>query len=221
MTLRAFPTTDATAALLSTGPKAGTNRVLVTHHFVIENHVPGITPGDIEESEAAVVRPAGEGKVKLIGKIKLADWKALGGDVASAPVTHDAGAANASYLQHVLLPTSNDPVVLPDTPAGKLLAGYLAAFNSGSADTMRTFIESSLMVLPERPTSVRLESYAKLYAEHGALTPRAMQSATDEKVSLLASSKRGNLILTVTASSQQQGRAESVTFGLLQGGAGH
>jgi phosphohistidine phosphatase SixA len=49
MTLRAFPTTAETQALVAAAPKPGTNRVLVTHHFVIENHVPGIAPGDIDE----------------------------------------------------------------------------------------------------------------------------------------------------------------------------
>jgi phosphohistidine phosphatase SixA len=56
MALRVFPTTDETAALVAAAPKPGTNRLLVTHHFVIEKLVPGIKPGDVGESEAAVVR---------------------------------------------------------------------------------------------------------------------------------------------------------------------
>ena len=47
MALRVFPATAEAAALIAAAPAAGTNRVVVTHHFVIETHVPGIRPGDM------------------------------------------------------------------------------------------------------------------------------------------------------------------------------
>src|SRR5688572_7496698 len=72
MVLRVFPSTPEQAALVAKAPKAGTNRLVVTHHFVIETHVPGIKSGDIGESEAAVIRHLADGKVELVGKILLA-----------------------------------------------------------------------------------------------------------------------------------------------------
>src|SRR5262249_58631785 len=85
MALRVFPTTDETAAIVAAAPKPGTNRLLVTHHFVIEKLVPGIKPGDVGESEAAVVRPTGDGKVALVGRITLGDWERLAGVPQSVP----------------------------------------------------------------------------------------------------------------------------------------
>ena len=41
--------------------------MLVTHHFVIERNVPGITPGQIGEGEAVVVRATRGGGVRLVG----------------------------------------------------------------------------------------------------------------------------------------------------------
>ena len=49
MVLRTFPSTAEQAALVATPPRPGTNRLIVTHHFVIETHVPGIRPGDIAD----------------------------------------------------------------------------------------------------------------------------------------------------------------------------
>jgi phosphohistidine phosphatase SixA len=191
MVLRKFPTGAETQALVSAAPKPGTNRVLVTHHYDIENHVPGVTPGMIGESEAAVVRPTGDGKVELVGKIALRDWEKLAG-VASQP--------------------KGDPA--------KLAADYIAAFNSGDAAKMRAFIESSMIVSPDRPIEARLQTYAKLFEDYGALTVTGTQSKTDEAVALQVRSKRGDIIVTVTASAQQPNRAQSVTFGVLGGSHG-
>ena len=77
MVLRTFPSTPEQAALIARPPKPGTNRLLVTHHFVIETHVPGISPGEIGESEAVVVRHTAAGKVEIVGRITLDDWRAL------------------------------------------------------------------------------------------------------------------------------------------------
>src|SRR5437764_14098310 len=40
MALRTLESTPEQEALIKAAPKAGTNRLLVTHHFVIEKHVP-------------------------------------------------------------------------------------------------------------------------------------------------------------------------------------
>jgi phosphohistidine phosphatase SixA len=77
MVLRVFPATPEQEALIRTAPKPGTNRLVVTHHFVIEKHVPGVKPGAVAEIEAAVVNHAAVGTPQLVGIIKLDDWKAL------------------------------------------------------------------------------------------------------------------------------------------------
>lgn len=226
MTLRTFPTNAETQALVAAAPKPGTNRVLVTHHFVIEGTVPGITPGDVGESEAAVVKPAGDGKVALVGKIKLADWQSLGSGIAkkeepklpaTAFVSHGGGQA--------LLPVQSGhgqarvPVLhIPTTPTGKLASRYVDAFNSGDPAKMRAFIESSMLSLPDRPIEARLQTYTQLFEQYGAMTLTGVRSATDDAVALQMKSKRGDIIVTVTASAEQPGRTKSVTFGVIGGG---
>src|SRR5215211_5855046 len=85
---RAFGRTDVTMLLrteqasaeerqlMLTPPAPGTNRVLVTHHFIIERNAPGIRPGDIVEGEAAVVR-VNAGVLETVGIFKMADWRRL------------------------------------------------------------------------------------------------------------------------------------------------
>jgi phosphohistidine phosphatase SixA len=219
MTLRAFPTTAATQALVAAPPKTGTNRVLVTHHFVIENHVPHIVPGDIGESEAAVVRPAGDGKVVLVGKIKLADWEPLAG-VPAAGSASPSSAHRAAVRSEVAVADgvhTSAAVAIPATRAGRLAAGYITAFNSGDASVMRAFIESSLKPAVDRPMAARVDSYLRLFAEHGPIAVTGVRSATDDVVALDARSKRGSLIVTITASRDDDGRAQSVTIGMTGG----
>ncbi|HJQ35777.1 MAG TPA: histidine phosphatase family protein [Thermoanaerobaculia bacterium] len=213
MTLRTFPTTAETQALVAAAPKPGTNRVLVTHHFVIEGTVPGITPGDVGESEAAVVKPAGDGKVTLVGKIKLADWQSLGGGQAILPVQPEKKVVTI-HGQPAVPVLQKD---IPTTPTGKLATRYIEAFNSGDQAKMRAYIESSMLSLPDRPIETRLQTYAQLFEQHGALTLNGVMSATDDAVALQMKSKRGDIIVTVTASADQPGRTKSVTFGIPGG----
>lgn len=207
--LRTFPTTPETAALLAAAPRPGTNRVLVTHHFVIELHVPGIRPGDIGESEAAVVRPAGNGRVELVGKILLADWEALAG----APAT-----VTATPAPTVRAATPSSTPGIPGTRAGRLLARYIEAYNSGDTARMRAFTESSLVANPERPTEVRLQNYLRLFADLGPLTITGTESSVADTVALQARSARGDLIVRLIAAPGPADRAQSVTFRMPGGG---
>lgn len=204
MVLRTFPTTPETAALLAVAPPAGANRVLVTHHFVIELHVPGIRPGDIAESEAAVVQPAGDGKVKLVGRITLADWEALAATKAGAAAPHGSH------------PTTR--TAIPETRAGRLAAGYIAAFNSGDPARMRAFTEASLVAVPDRPTEARVQAYTKMFEEHGPLTVTAVESSEAGIVALEARSRRGTITLRATVASEPGDRLQSVTFAIRGGG---
>jgi phosphohistidine phosphatase SixA len=222
MALRVFPSTPEQAALVATPPRPGTNRLLVTHHFVIETHVPGIKPGDIGESEAAVVRHTANGKVELVGKILLDDWAALADSGQSTPAgSRQEGHGIHEALARVLhgSPDGNGTkrAEIPDTHAGHIAREYIAAFNSGSADTMKAFIESWMVQDPNRPTAERLSTYSKLFAEHGALALTSVEESQALSVTLGMKSRRGNFRLNVRSSEAQPMRAASVTFAMLEG----
>ncbi len=203
MVLRTWPTTAETQALVAAAPAPGTNRVLVTHHFVIEQHVPGIYPGDNAESEAAVVRPPGDGKVTLVGKISLLDWAALAGSTASVAA----------------VPTARGPATLPETRAGRLAGRYIAAFNTGDTTRMRAFIESSLLANPDRTTEARLESFTKLFAQLGPLTVTEITSTQPDSLVVEAQSPKAAITFTAGAAPAPVDRLRSVTFGIK--GHGH
>ncbi|MGH7712141.1 MAG: histidine phosphatase family protein, partial [Gemmatimonadaceae bacterium] len=82
--LMSLSATPEQRALVFEPPKRGTNRVIVTHHFIIERYVPGIKLGDIGESEAAVVRTTPNGELSLVGRFTLADWERLSGGKTAA-----------------------------------------------------------------------------------------------------------------------------------------
>lgn len=210
MALRAFPSTPEQAALVKMAPKPGTNRLLVTHHFVIEKHVPGVKPGDVGESEAAVVSHAADGTPQLVGIIKLNDWKAL-----ANPGSATASAAKSDGTSPPHAPPANTvPVAIPDTPVGRLARGYLAAFNSGDSNVMRTFLESTLVADPTRPTEERMKSYSKLFDDFGALHPTSVDSSNARSVTLGVQSKRGPLVVIFKAAETDAARLASVTLGI-------
>jgi len=211
MDLRSIPSTPEQAALIKTPPKPGTNRLLVTHHFVIETHVPGIRPGDIAESEAVVVRHTASGAIELVGRITLDDWKAL----ANPSGTHAPPAA-ATVRGHAA--PSGTTAQIPDTHAGHLAREYIAAFNSGNPEKMRAYIESYMVANPARSTDERLASYASLFEQHGPLSVLNVERSTATELVLGAHSKRGPLRLTVASTETQPMHASSITFTFLQGG---
>ena len=223
MVLRVFPSTPEQAALVAKAPKPGTNRLLVTHHFVIETHVPGISPGEIAESEAAVVRRTSGGKVELVGRITLEDWRALANPNAAATrAATSATVAPAGYVgAHggaTSVQAADAGPTIPDTHAGHLAREYIAAFNSGSPETMRAFIESTMLPNPERSTEQRLETYGKLFEQHGPLSVRTVEDSKSTEITLGVRSKVGDGRLTVRSSEAQPMRVATVTFTFLQGG---
>lgn len=231
MLLRVFPSTPGQAVLVMTAPRKGTNRLLVTHHFVIETHVPGIEPGDIAESEAAVVRHTTAGKVELVGRITLADWSALanpdkGAAAATAPKESNEGLHGGALaaLGRLIHGDRSDastgkdtPVAIPDTHAGHIAREYIAAFNTGRPEKMRVFIESWMVASPARTMGERLVTYARLFEDHGTLSVAAIHASESLEVTLGMRSKRGNFRLTVKSSEAQPMRATSVTFALTEG----
>jgi phosphohistidine phosphatase SixA len=228
MVLRVFPATPEQAALVAQSPKPRTNRLIVTHHFVIETHVPGIKPGDIAESEAAVVRHTADGKVQLVGRITLSDWqvlanpdgarKATTGEPEGAGGGHGGGALAAlGRIIHGSPNSDSKPVELPDTHASHVAREYITAFNSGRKETMQAYIEAWMIPNPARTMDERLATYATLFADHGPLTIVTVDSSQALDITLGMRSKRGNFRLTVKTSESQPMRAQSVTFATMEG----
>ncbi len=208
MLLRLYPSTVEQAALVAAAPPARTNRLLVTHHFVIETHVPGIRPGDVDESEAAVVRPTGDGRVELVGRITL----------AGVPVAAPTAGAGTNYQAARVHAPAGGTVEIPDTPAGRIARQYVAAFNSGDAERLRAFIETNLLADPTRTTETRLQSLTKLWTEFGPLSIDAIHGSEPGEMILGAQTKKGAVRLTVKTSPEQPGRAASISFAYGVGG---
>jgi phosphohistidine phosphatase SixA len=216
MDLRVIPSTPEQAALIAKAPKAGTNRLLVTHHFVIETHVPGIRPGEIGESEAVVVRTVG-GKVELVGRITLDDWRRLANPGASASESAPAAASHATHPTSTPNSQPPTPNSFPDTHAGHMAQLYLEAFNSGSRETMKNFLESSMKPNPDRPMDDRLATYERLYQEYGKLTLHAVEKSESTEAVLGVQSSKGPIRMTVVTLPAEPMKLSSVTFAMFQG----
>jgi hypothetical protein len=224
MALRVIPPTPEQAALVAASPKPGTNRLIVTHHFVIELHVPGIQPGDIGESEAAVVRHTPDGKIELVGKILLDDWMALADPSRAKLIQPTESKGNTGITRAQLLALhgadssyASNPADIPDTHAGHIAREYITAFNTGSPEKMKAFLEEWMIRDPNRPMDQRLKTYSQLFEEHGALTVVGVQASQAVEVTLNMKSRRGNFRMTVKSSEAQPMRGTSVTFTMMQG----
>jgi phosphohistidine phosphatase SixA len=218
MALRVIPSTAEQAALVSAAPTPGTNRLLVTHHFVIETHVPGISPGDVGESEAAVVKHV-DGKVELVGRITLDDWRLLANPGGATSATVAANSASASHTAPHPVPagqpaSADSSAKFPDTHAGHIAREYVAAFNSGNKDRMRAFFTDWMVLNPDRPIDERLDSYIKMFEHLGPISLQAVERSESIEVVLGMRAKPGNFRITVKSSETQPMRATSVTFAL-------
>lgn len=173
--LRTLEATPAQKAMLAAKPARGTNRVLVTHHFIIERHVPGIKPGMVNEGEAVIVRSAADG-IQLVSIVKLADWeKATHGTVVAnrttGPAASPAAAADSRPALHgafQLLKGGFSSLRLLHDDRYINVMRYLEAYNGGEA-SMRTFLERRAVADSARPIDQRLETYRQLHAQLGAL----------------------------------------------------
>jgi phosphohistidine phosphatase SixA len=209
MVLRTFPTLDDARALIAESPAKGTNRLLVTHHFVIETHVPGIKQGAIGESEAVVVRTAPDGTIEVVGRILLADWTALAAGASSTSAATPQGhSAPAVYTAT----HTAESVNFPDTPVARLAQGYVRAFSTGDTAVMRQFIESSVDADPARSMADRLTSYAKLYGDVGQLHIASIDSVAAHEITVTTHAARRTVRITLKDSEKQVGRASSITL---------
>ena len=198
----------------------GTNRVIVTHHFIIERYVPGIKLGDIGESEAAVLRISPNGEISMVGRLTLADWERLsGGKTAAASEKERQEEQNRFRALHAgagqlrPAPGSGDslqPFDWTATPATRLAGLYLHAFNSGDAEQMRAFIDKSLVADPNRGTEQRVETYRTMFNEHGAISIVGTESALHNEARIRVRSKRGEFSVIVTVNPEDHARASSI-----------
>lgn len=169
-------------------PPAGTNRVIVTHHFIIERNAPGIKPGDVGEGEAAIVKSDGR-TLKTVAVIKVADWARLAPDPAAlkaAPETYPA-------------PRFELAGVSPETAAkfhggrGHVALSYVQSFNAGR-DAMKAFFENFATASPDRTTDQRLDAFARLRADLGGLEVITGANITDEDLTVDAKTTTGKAV---------------------------
>jgi phosphohistidine phosphatase SixA len=216
--LRTMEESASQRALIAKAPTPGTNRALIVHHFIIERYVPGISLGEIGESEAAVIRTAPNGEITMVGRFTLADWERLsGGKTGAVNVAEMKAAQDAFRARHGAVgqsPAGAGGAVTPfdwtATPATQLAGKYLHAFNSGSPEMMREFIEKSLVADPNRSTDQRVETYRGMFSDHGAMSIVGTERSEHNEVSVRVRSKRGEFSLIVTVSHNDHTRAASI-----------
>ena len=82
---------------------------------------------------------------------------------------------------------------LPDTPAGKIVAAYLTAFNSGKFENMNAFQIAHLAstALQRRTEAERKQMYERIYGDLGALQLQRVTEATEQAVTIQARSQKG------------------------------
>ncbi|HNO80304.1 MAG TPA: hypothetical protein PKN33_19825 [Phycisphaerae bacterium] len=82
----------------------------------------------------------------------------------------------------------------PDTIAGRIARGYIEAFNSGDADTLRDFElkNRSKTALDSRTINDRLEQYKELYSSWGAVEVRGVEHNGEREISVEIFSKKND-----------------------------
>jgi CubicO group peptidase (beta-lactamase class C family) len=86
-----------------------------------------------------------------------------------------------------------DSPKLPDTVAGRRVADYLKAFNSGDEKLMRDFFSKNVSPagLAQRPVDARLGIYREMRGNLGTITLRRISEATESTISTLAQTRDG------------------------------
>ena len=229
--LRAMQPSDAERRLMRAVPAKGTNRVLVTHHFIIERNAPGIKPGDVAEGEAVVLRSDGE-TLETVALIKMSDWRRLAeatpGIVLTLnsltrpapPATPNAAGPSAPPP----LPSSTPLAVPPllENSRNAVIAEYLRTFNTGDPERMRKFFETSVMPNPNRTIEQRLESFARLRGDLGNLTVGSAEAHGDTQVVVKVDGSTGRpATITFNLESATSSRVAGITVQYAVPAGGH
>jgi phosphohistidine phosphatase SixA len=200
MLLRQLEPSPEQRAFLFTPPAKGTNRVLVTHHFIIERNASGVRPGDVAEGEAAVVRVNGDA-LETVAIFKMADWRRLAEATPGSGVTPNALATPIQLTAPAPTgppapppPPSLTPLELPEllkTPRTAVIASYLQTFNAGDAARMQAFFEQYSVPNPNRTMAQRLESYARLRGDIGNLKIASAEALGTNQVAVKVNGSMG------------------------------
>ena len=210
--------------LIATEPAAGTNRVLVTHHFVIEQNVPGIKPGMIGEGEAVVVKATGRDGLRLVGIFKMADWQRLSEQLdKSASTSTNGGTAARTFVHGGAAPAG--PTASPaataallQAPQNAAITNYLDAFNSGDAARMREFYERSVVPNPARTMDERMEVYNRLKGDLGTVTVISAEAVETNRVAVKVQASTGTTaVITFAPETQQPYRLVTISFAIVGG----
>lgn len=96
------------------------------------------------------------------------------------------------YLLGAVLVAAQSPT-LPDTPAGKLVADYLQAFNSGDENVWREFINTHVAKSALEKVSIeqRMKRYQEIRSDLGGFELRRVVEAGQTNIQILALTKRG------------------------------
>jgi phosphohistidine phosphatase SixA len=204
--------------LIAATPAPGTNRVLVTHHFVIERNVPGIKPGQIGEGEAVVVRGIRGDSVQLMGIFKMADWARLGAKAGTAP-SPALGGHGAAPQHRPPTQATIGPLVIPallESRERAAIAEYFRVFNSGDAPRMQRFYEQSVVPNPERTMEQRMEVYSRLKEQLGTLSIVSAEVVEGGRVAVKVESSAGApATITFGVEPQSPYRLASISFQML------
>ena len=98
-----------------------------------------------------------------------------------------ARSLSALFVAAVLVvPAAAQDVKLPDTPQGKIVAGYIKAFNSGDEKTFLTFHTEHMAedTLKRRTEADRKDLFKRMKDDFGQLKPARIIEAKADAISL-------------------------------------
>jgi D-alanyl-D-alanine carboxypeptidase len=102
-------------------------------------------------------------------------------------------AAAVLFLAVPLFAGEPAKVSFPDTPAGRLVAAYIEAFNSDDAGAMRGFIDANFSpgALAQLPAEQRVTSLQRIKGDVGALEPAKVVDAREDALTIYAHGSKG------------------------------
>jgi CubicO group peptidase (beta-lactamase class C family) len=97
------------------------------------------------------------------------------------------------FLVSSALAQNTDAPKLPDTVAGRRVAAYIKAFNSGDEQLMRAFFDENVApaALQRRPVEARMEIYREMRSNMEAIELRRISETSNGAVTILIQTKKG------------------------------
>jgi D-alanyl-D-alanine carboxypeptidase len=104
-----------------------------------------------------------------------------------------SAAAAVLFLAALLFAGEPAKVSFPDTPAGRLVAAYLEAFNSDDAGAMRAFIDANFSpgALAQLPAERRVTSLQRIKGDVGTLEPAKIIDVREDALTIFARGSKG------------------------------